>query len=296
MSLNFILQLLFTGLTMGSIYALVAIGYNLIFATTGIINFGQGELVMMGGMVGLAAVTLMGLPPYAAILVSLVAVSLLALVVNQVAWQPLARRKGSGRINWIISTLGAGIIIQNVAMLLWGKEFHPLPALVPDVNFQVGGLVINSVQASIFLSAILLALLTEILLNHTFVGKAFKAASFNGEAASYMGINVPAVVGFSFALAGALAALAGFLVSPLTFASSVLGLLVGIKGFGAAVLGGLGSNRGAVLGGLILGVIEILGGTFITAGFRDITAFLLIILVLVIRPQGLFGQHVVEKA
>lgn len=135
-----------------------------------------------------------------------------------------------------------------------------------------------------------------VLLNHTYVGKAFKVTSFNAETAAYMGINTRAVTALSFAISGALAALAGFLVSPLTFASSVLGLSVGLKGFGAAVLGGLGSNRGAVVGGLLLGVVETFGGTYITAGFRDITSFLLIILVLVIRPQGLFGQHVVEKA
>ncbi|HEY8347224.1 MAG TPA: branched-chain amino acid ABC transporter permease [Symbiobacteriaceae bacterium] len=297
MSLGFLLQLVFTGLTMGSIYALVAIGYNLIYATTGIINFSQGELVMMGGMVGLAAVTALGLPPHLAILVSLAVVSVLALAVYRIAWQPLSRRQSGGsRLGWILSTIGIGIVIQNVAMLLWGKEFHPLPALVPDGNLRLGELVINSVQAFVLLAAILLAVLTELLLNYTFLGKAFKATSFNAEAAAYMGINTPAMVGFSFALAGALAALAGFLVSPLTFASSVLGLIVGLKGFGAAVLGGLGSNRGAMVGGLILGVMEIISGTFITAGFRDITAFLLIILVLVMRPQGLLGQPVTEKA
>ncbi|MFZ5827784.1 MAG: branched-chain amino acid ABC transporter permease [Bacillota bacterium] len=296
MKLEFLLQLIFTGLTMGSIYALVAIGYNLIFSTTGIMNFSQGGLVMMGGMVGLAAITAWKAPPYLAIFAPLLIVPLLAILVDQVAWRPLSRRKGGSKVAWIISTLGSGIIIQNVAMLLWGKEFHPLPALVPEINFRLGGLVINSVQAFILIAAILLAGVTELLLNRTYVGKAFKATSFNAEAAEYMGINTRTMVTFSFALSGVLAALAGFLVSPLTFASSTLGLIVGLKGFGAAVLGGLGSNRGAMVGGLLLGVIEVFGGTYITAGFRDITSFLLIILVLVVRPEGLFGEHVLEKA
>lgn len=244
--LIYVLQLIVAGMVMGSIYALVALSYNIIFSTTNIINFGQGEMVMMGAMVTLAFVA-WGLPLYVAFAAAVAFVALLGLAYERVAYRP-AIRQAHG-VSWIISTLAVGIILQNSAMIIWGKEPLPFPALFPQVNFTLGGVVFDSSQILIFVAALLL-----------------------------------------------LSAAAGILVSPITFASANMGLIIGLKGFAAAILGGLGSGRGAILGGLSLGIVEIFGGALISGGFRDITAFLFLILVLLVKPEGLFGKLGLERA
>lgn len=291
--LTYVLQLIVAGMVMGSIYALVALSYNIIFSTTNIINFGQGEMVMMGAMVTLAFVA-WGLPLYVAFAAAVAFVALLGLAYERVAYRP-AIRQAHG-VSWIISTLAVGIILQNLAMIIWGKEPLPFPALFPQVNFTLGGVVFDSSQILIFVAALLLAVIIEGFLAFTYIGKAIKATSYKREAAEYMGINTSLVIIFCFALSGTLSAAAGILVSPITFASANMGLIIGLKGFAAAILGGLGSGRGAILGGLSLGIVEIFGGVLISGGFRDITAFLFLILVLLVKPEGLFGKLGLERA
>lgn len=298
LSTGVLAQLVLAGLTIGSIYALVAIGYNIIYSTTHIMNFAQGELVMLGAMVGFTAVALGKLPPVAGVLIAAVSVGLLGLGLERVAYWPLQRtQRARAGISWIITTLGVAIILQNLATRYWGSTPVPAPSLFRVVPVRWGAFTFDTGQVWVFLLAIALALGTEALVHRTLLGKAFKATSFNREAAEYMGINTSLVIFLGFGLSGALAAIAGVLVAPLTFASTAMGLLIGLKGFAVAILGGLGSGRGAIVAGLLMGVLEnVIGGGLLPAGFRDIAAFGLLILALAIRPEGLFGEYTFKKA
>lgn len=297
MSPELLSQFILSGLTMGSIYALVAIGFNVIYSTTSIINFAQGEFVMIGVMVGFTLTTTFKLPILPALLVTVLVTALLGMLVERVAYNTLRESRAGMAIGWIITTVASGLILQNAAMRIWGSEPLPFPAMVKVQILKLGPAIFDTQQVFIFFSAIALALLTEALIHKTVLGRAFKATSFSRETAEYMGINTRLVILACFALSGGLAAVAGFLVAPLTFASSTMGLMVGLKGFGAAIVGGLGSGRGAIIGGLSLGVLEtLIGGGMLPAGYKDAVAFALIILVLVVRPEGLFGEYVFKKA
>ncbi|WP_047153859.1 branched-chain amino acid ABC transporter permease [Aneurinibacillus tyrosinisolvens] len=297
MTSDLITQLLVSGLTMGSIYALVAIAYNIIFSTTHIINFATGEFVMLGALVTLSLVTGLHIPSLLAIPVTMIVVAIVGLIVERVAYRPVQGKKVAGHsIAWIISTLAFSIILQNVAMLIWGKEFLPVPAPFGNRTVSFMGAVIDTNQIYIFLAALIIALLVEVLLNKTYIGMMIKATSVNRRAAEYMGIKTTFVISLSFAIAGGVSSIAGILVSPLTFASSTMGLLIGLKGFAVAIMGGLGSGHGAIIAGLVLGVCEVFAGSIFSPGYRDIVAFVLLIAVLALKPDGLFGEAIQEKA
>jgi branched-chain amino acid transport system permease protein len=297
MTSSFVLQLLFAGLTMGSVYALVAIAYNIIFSTTHIINFATGEFVMLGALITLSFVTGMNFPTLIAIPIAMILVAIVGVIVERIAYRPVQGVKVAGHsIAWIITTLAFSIILQNVAMLIWGKEFLPVPPPFGSSTISFMGAAIDTNQLYIFLAALILALLIEILLHKTYIGMMIKATSVNRRAAEYMGIRTTFVIALSFAISGGVSAVAGILVSPLTFASSTMGLLIGLKGFAVAIMGGLGSGRGAILAGLILGICEVFAGSFISPGYRDIVAFVLLIAVLALKPDGLFGEAIQEKA
>jgi branched-chain amino acid transport system permease protein len=297
MTSSLLVQLLITGLTMGSIYALVAIAYNIIFSTTHIINFATGEFVMLGGLITLSLVTSLNIPSLAAIPITMVVVAVVGLIVERVAYRPVQGVKVAGHsIAWIISTLAFSIILQNIAMLVWGKEFLPVPPPFGSSNITFMGAALDTNQLYIFIAAITIAILVEILLNKSYVGMMIKATSVNRRAAEYMGIKTTFVISLSFAIGGGIASIAGILVSPLTFASSTMGLLIGLKGFAVAIMGGLGSGQGAIIGGLLLGICEVFAGSLISPGYRDIVAFILLILVLALKPDGLFGEAIQEKA
>lgn len=296
MSVALFLQLVISGLTMGAIYALVAIGYNVVFATTQIINFAQGQLVMLGAVGGLAIIQRVGGHPLWSLPLAAAGGAVIGAVVERLAYRPLQDNHAGKAIGWIITTLALGIIIENAAMLHWGSEPLRFPPFVAERTFNVGGAIFDTSHLFVFVTAIVLALLVERLLNRTQLGKAFKATSWNRETAEYMGINTRAVIVACFALGGALAAAAGFLAGPLTFASTTMGLFYGLKGFGAAILGGLGSGRGAIVAGLTLGVVEnVIGGGLIPAGYRDAVAFAFLIVVLTFRPEGLYGEYTEKK-
>lgn len=297
MTSSFVMQLVISGLTMGSIYALVAIAYNIIFSTTHIINFATGEFVMLGALVTLSIVTGLHIPPLLAIPLTMIVVAIVGLMVERIAYRPVQGVKVAGHsIAWIISTLAFSIILQNIAMIIWGKDFLPVPPPFESKTISFMGAALDTNQLYIFLGALLIALLVEILLNKTYIGKMIKATSVNKQAAEYMGIKTSYVISLSFAIAGGIASIAGVLVSPLTFASSTMGLLIGLKGFAVGVMGGLGSGHGAIFAGLALGICEVFAGSFISAGYRDIVAFVLLIIVLALKPDGLFGEAIVEKA
>jgi len=278
-------QYLISGLTSGAVYALIALGFGIIYNTTTIINFAQGEMVMLGA---LCAISLYHLVPSlpVAFLGGVLIVTLVGLILERLALRPV---KDASPITLIIITVGAAVLIKGVAMLIWGKEAYPLPAFSGDVPFHVGSATILPQNLWVLGLTVVLVVALEAFFRLTLVGKAMRACSYNPRAARLVGIAAGRMVQLSFGLSAALGAGAGILIAPLTLGVYDMGTMLGLKGFSAAIIGGLGSLTGGVLGGLILGVAEALASGLISSGYRDAVAFLLLLLVLFLRPQGLVG-------
>lgn len=285
---SFVVQLIVSGLAVGSVYALVALGFAVIFATTRVVNFAQGEFVMVGALVGYSAHVGMGLPLGVAMAVAGGVAVGVGLVVERVAVAPVAG-PGSG-IAWVVSTLGVGIMLRSGAAATWGRAPLPFPALLGSGRVVVGGVAFVPQEALTLLVAIGAMLAFELLRRRTILGKALRAVAFSPLAARLVGIS-PAVASLlAFGASALLAALAGILIAPLSGAGSEMGTLLGIKGFAAAAVGGLGTFQGALVGGLLLGLVELLAAGLLWPGFSDVAAFLLLILILLVRPDGLFGR------
>ncbi len=284
-------QYVFSGLTNGSIYALVALGFTLIYNATDIINFAQGEFVMMGGLV---AVTLheTGLNMPLSFFGAVAVVTLVGVLFEVLAIRPLLR---AGVLAQIIVTVGASMAFRTAAMLIWGRESRPLPPFSGDSPIHLfGGTLLPQTLWVLGLTLFIVVVL-QVFYRRTLTGKAVRACSVNPSAARLMGISYSRVVLLSFAVSAAISAAGGVMVTPISFMSYSLGSLVGLKGFAAAILGGLGNPLGAVVGGLALGVIEGLSIGVIDAGYRDATAFIILLLVLFVRPAGLFGSRAIQK-
>jgi branched-chain amino acid transport system permease protein len=286
--LSFLLQLVVSGLAVGSVYALVALGFALIFATVRVVNFAQGEFVMVGALAGYSAHVGLGLPLVVAMGAAGGVTIGVALATERLAVRPL-RGQAAG-IAWVVSTLGVGLMLRSGAAAAWGKVPLPFPAPFGTGRVLVGGLAFVPQEAATLLLAVGAMLLLETLRRRTIVGKAMRAVAFNPDAARLVGINVTSASLLAFAASALLAALAGILIAPLSNASSEMGTLLGIKGFAAAAVGGLGTFQGALAGGLILGLVEVLAAGLLWPGFSDVAAFLLLILILLVRPWGLFGR------
>jgi len=286
-----LVQFLLAGLTVGAIYALVALGFSLIYNASHVINFAQGEFVMIGGM---ATVSLMGagLPLAPAALGAVALAALLGLVLVRFAVEPA---RGASVVTLIIITIGAAILLRGLATIVWDKRIHALPAFSGEAPIQFAGatLVPQSLWV-IGVAALAVAALWGFF-NRTLAGKAILAVSHNRLAAQLVGISVRRVLLVSFALSAALGALAGILVAPITFTSWDVGVMLGLKGFAAAILGGLGSGPGAVLGGLSLGLLESLGAGYLSSAYKDAIAFVVMIAVLVLMPGGLLGGRAAER-
>jgi branched-chain amino acid transport system permease protein len=278
-------QYLISGLTSGAVYALIALGFGIIYNTTTIINFAQGEMVMLGA---LCAISLYHLVPSlpVAFLGGVLIVTLVGLILERLALRPV---KDPSAITLIIITVGAAVLIKGVAMLIWGKEAYPLPAFSGNVPFHLGSATILPQNLWVLGLTVVLVAALEAFFRLTLVGKAMRACSYNPRAARLVGIAAGRMVQLSFGLSAALGAGAGILIAPLTLGVYDMGTMLGLKGFSAAIIGGLGSLTGGVLGGLILGVAEALASGLISSGYRDAVAFLLLLLVLFLRPQGLVG-------
>jgi branched-chain amino acid transport system permease protein len=278
-------QYLISGLTSGAVYALIALGFGIIYNTTTIINFAQGEMVMLGA---LCAISLYHLVPSlpVAFLGGVLIVTLVGLILERLALRPV---KDPSPITLIIITVGAAVLLKGVAMLIWGKEAYPLPAFSGNVPFHVGSATILPQNLWVLGLTVVLVAALEAFFRLTLVGKAMRACSYNPRAARLVGIAAGRMVQLSFGLSAALGAGAGILIAPLTLGVYDMGTMLGLKGFSAAIIGGLGSLTGGVLGGLILGVAEALASGLISSGYRDAVAFLLLLLVLFLRPQGLVG-------
>ena len=309
--MDIFLQQLINGLVLGSIYALVALGYTMVYGILELINFAHGEVTMVGAMVCLAIIGwLLGLGlvlPWPVILMiglgaAVVVCMALGFSIERIAYRPLRR---APRLAALITAIGVSIVLQNVAMLIWGKQYVSFPALVPVVRYEIAGATITVLQIVIvLLSGVLMAGLW-LLVKRTGLGRAMRATAQSPELAGLMGIDSNRVIAITFVIGALLAAIAGVMVSAYYgLAHYYMGFLLGLKAFTAAVLGGIGNIAGAMLGGLLLGVIESIGAGyigdlsfgFLGSHYQDVFAFFVLILVLVFRPAGLLGERVAERA
>ena len=284
-------QYLVSGITIGAIYALVALGFAIIYNASHVINFAQGEFVMIGGMTSAVCVEAgLALPLAAA--AAIVVATLVGMLLEKFAVEPA---RGASVVTLIIITIGASILLRGLATLVWDKKIHSLPAFTSETPIALAGAtLLPQVLWILGVSAVAVALLWWFF-NRTLTGRAMLAVSHNRLAARLVGISVRRVLLVSFALSAALGALAGILIAPISFTSWDVGVMLGLKGFAAAILGGLGSGVGAVVGGLALGLIESLGAGYLSSAYKDVFAFLIILAALVFLPDGLFGRRAAER-
>jgi len=286
-----LVQFAFSGLTVGAVYALVALGFTLIYNASGVINFAQGEFVMLGGMstvfLGAAGVPL----PLAAVAAVAITV-LVGLLLWALAVEPA---RGASTVTLIIITIGASIFLRGATELVFDKQFHALPPIASDMPIRFAGAAVLPQTFWVLGGAIAIVVLLWGFMERTLPGKAVIATAANRLAARLVGVNTALIVGFSFGTSAAIGALAGILITPITLTSYDVGTLLALKGFAAAMLGGIGSPFGAVAGGLIVGLLEAFGAGLVSSQYKDAFAFLVILGVLFFMPSGLFGRRSVER-
>lgn len=284
-------QFVMTGLTIGSIYAIVALGFVTIYSVTKVINLAQGEFVMLGGMFMVTFVG-MGVPYWIAFILTIIVVTIVGWILELAIFRQV---RGADPISLIILTIGIAIFIRGLASIGWGKESYRLDPFTSHDPLKVFNATVN-VQ-SIWVMAIMIAvvILLYIIMEKTILGKAFRGTSDNPVAARLMGISPVKMATLAFSLSAALGALAGVAIAPIMFPSYDVGIMLGVKGFSAAIFGGLGSAPGAVIGGIIIGLVESIGGGYISSGLKDALTFTFILLVLLIRPSGIMGERSVGK-
>jgi branched-chain amino acid transport system permease protein len=288
------LQYIAGGLTAGAIYALVALGFSIVYNASHAINFAQGEFVMIGGM-GAVSLFGLGLTLWAAVPLAVLGAAFVGALVQRLAIQPAQAGGRSDVVTLIIITIGVALFLRGLAQVLWDKRIHALPAFSGSEPIAVGGATVLPQSLWVLAGAALAVLALGWFFNRTLHGKAMRAAAINPLAARLMGISTRGVMRASFALAAALGALGGVLTAPITFTSYEVGVMLGLKGFAAAMLGGLGSFGGAVAGGLLLGLIEGLGAGFFSSAYKDAIAFVVILAVLFFMPGGLVGARRSER-
>lgn len=301
-----LLQALLSGLALGGVYALVALGFSITHTTTKTLNFGQGEFVVAGSFIAVATLLVLSGKGHTAVLdvadvtlaryglalvVTLALLGVLGLALYFTAVRPFF---GATGMAWVMSTIGFGIIVQNTALAVWGPGSMSMPSPLGDDVIRIGGAGIRPQELLVLGTTGVVMLALDHVLRRTKIGKAVRAVAANKGAAALMGINVGAIVVLAFVVSSGLAGIAGLLIAPITTASVFMGLSVALKAFSSAIVGGLTSPRGCIAGGFLLGCIEALVGLW-RAELREITIFALIVVVLVIKPEGLFGQKPFEK-
>ena len=282
-----LMQYLLTGLTVGAIYALVALGFSIIFNASHVINFAQGEFVMIGGMATVSLVAT-GLPYLLAIPLAIAAAAVAGLALEKFAVEPA---RNASVVTLIIITIGASIFLRGLAILVWDKNLHALKPFTGDAPIAIAGATI--LPQSLWVLGVTLAIVLALswFFGRTLLGKAMLATSHNRLAAQLVGINVRMILFLSFGLSAALGAVAGILIAPITTTAYDVGVMLGLKGFAAAILGGLGSGVGAVVGGLVLGIVETMSAGYLSSAYKDAIAFVIILAVLFFLPSGLFGKR-----
>ena len=295
------LQQLVNGVTWGSVYALIALGYTMVYGILRLINFAHGDIYMLGAFIGLYTSRFLHAgsapSPVKAVIVlltSMVVSALIGVVIERFAYKPVRK---SPRLSALITAIGVSLLLENGGVLVFGADPKFFPQLIPSHNIALGlGVTISNQQLIVLVVSLVLMLLLRLLVLHTRVGKAMQAVSHNHMAASLMGISVDRIITFTFMIGSALAAAAGVLValqSPKI--EPYMGIMPGLKAFVAAVLGGIGNIPGAVVGGLVMGVAEVLVTGYVSPTYRDAIAFVLLIVILLVRPAGIFGKAVSEK-
>jgi branched-chain amino acid transport system permease protein len=288
------LQFVAGGLTAGAIYALVALGFSIVYNASHAINFAQGEFVMIGGM-GAVSLVGLGLPLAVAVPLAVLGAMLVGALVQRLAIEPAQAGGKADVVTLIIITIGVALFLRGAAQVVWDKRFHSLPAFSGNEPIAIGGATVLPQSLWVLGGAALAVLALGWFFNRTLYGKAMRATALNPLAARLMGVSTRGVMRVSFALAAALGALGGVLTAPITFTSYDVGVMLGLKGFAAAMLGGLGSFGGAVAGGLLLGLMEGLGAGFISSAYKDAIAFVVILAVLYVMPGGLAGARRSER-
>jgi branched-chain amino acid transport system permease protein len=308
--IDIFLQQLINGLVMGSVYAIVALGYTLVYGIMRLINFAHGEVVMIGAMIALSVINTLensGLPAFVIVggglLTAIPSCMVVGYLIERIAYRPL---RGAPSLAPLITAIGVSIVLQNLAMMIWGKEFVPFPPLLDDFMryFSILDATINSVQLFIIAVSVVMMVGLNYLINKTQLGNAMRATAQNAEVAGLMGVNTNQIISLTFIIGSALAAVAGMMVTMnYNVAHYDMGFMLGLKAFTAAVLGGIGHLRGAMLGGILLGVIESMGAGYLGelthglfgSNYQDVFAFFTLIGVLIFKPSGLLGKAVGER-
>lgn len=286
-------QLLFTGVGIGAIYALVALGFVLLIRAADVVNFAQGEFSMLGAYAMVVLFSGLGVPYWVSLPVAVALMAGFGVLFAGATYWPLRFR---GQLPVIISTIGASILLSNLVLVLYGPSPQVLPGLFDSPGVEVGGVFMDSQYLAIIVFAVVLVLLQYLVFERTLLGKRLQATSQDKEMASLLGIPVAAMVLITFAYSSALGGFAGMLVAPVLFVSVHMGALISLKAFAANIIGGFGSIPGAILGGLALGVVETFGAAYISVPYKDAIAFAVLLAFLLVRPQGLFGERIAEKA
>lgn len=287
------MQVLFSGLALGAIYALVALGFVLIIRATNVVNFAQGDFAMLGAFAMLTLLTTLGLPYWAALVLGLVVMAVFGLLFNYGVYYPLRNRSF---LPVIISTLGASIFLQNTVLAAYGPQPQPLERMFKTQGFELGGVFLDSQYLLILAVTAVAVVFQYVLFEHTLLGKKLQATSQDKDTARLIGIPVALMIAITFIYSATLGGLAGILVAPVMFVSIGMGSVIALKAFSATIIGGFGDVKGAIVGGLLLGVVESFGAHYVSVPYKDAFAFLLLFIFLLFRPQGLFGERISEKA
>jgi branched-chain amino acid transport system permease protein len=287
------IQLVIGGISQGCIYGLIALGFVLIYKATETVSFAQGELMMLGAFCGLAAMTFLGFPFWLAILSTIAAMALFGVLLERIVIRPIL---GQPQFSIVMLTIGIGYVARGLITMIpgIGTETHALPVPYKDMVFNAGELVLNAEQLVIIGATATLCLLLFAVFRYSKIGIAMQASSQNQLAAYYMGIPVKRLNGVVWGLAAAVAAVAGLLLSPITFVHANMGF-IGLKAFPAAVVGGFGSLPGAIVGGLVIGIVESLSGFYLPEGIKDVAAYVVVLVMLMVKPNGLFGERLRKK-
>jgi branched-chain amino acid transport system permease protein len=285
------LQFLFSGVTVGAVYALVALGFTLIYNASDVVNFAQGEFVMLGGMTTFFAYSA-GMPLPLAALVAIISTALLGIAMYKLAIEPA---RGAPVVSLIIITIGASIFIQGAAQLVYDKQIHAFPAFSGDDPLHIGGATILPQSLWVIGGAIVVFIGLWIFFTKTLLGRAVLATSNNRAAAQLVGINTAFIMTLSFAMSAGIGALAGVLATPITLTAYSVGIGFALKGFAGAMLGGMGNPKGALIGGFLIGLTESMTAGYLSSQYKDAVAFIIILLVLFFMPQGLFGRKTTDR-
>jgi branched-chain amino acid transport system permease protein len=285
------LQYLINGLAQGSIYALVALGYTMVYGIVRLVNFAHGEFLMIGSMVGFYVLKL-GYSMPVAIILSMLGAGIVAIITERIIYRPI---RNEGRVTSLITAIGASLFFQFGGQLIFGPSPKKLPPIIEEKIFNIGEITISNIQIIIFIVTIFVLIFLYVLTHFTKIGKAMRATSFNLKASELMGINTNFIIAFTFFLGATLAGLAGMLLGFTMTVEPMMGTMLGMKAFVAAVLGGIGIIPGAALGGIILGVAENLVSGLYKSSVRDAVSFLLLIFILILKPSGILGKNQREK-